>query len=622
VVSILIYFVNPVAFSSAAPFLILWLLSPAFAWILSNPEKDDLIELPEEQTDFLHKTARKTWSFFERFVNEEGNWLPPDNYQEHPVAIVAYRTSPTNLGLNLLANLSAHDFGYITSGALLSRCDNSLQSMLKLERFKGHFYNWYDTLTLVPLNPRYISTVDSGNLAGHLLVLRQGLISLRDQPVISKKYFEGLKTTALIIKDFSKDYYDDSVDKIIALIDEGINDTLTLSEVNTLLNKLSLLTGTTEKSVEGSNRKYVESEKSKWNKNLSKQILEAKEFLMELMPWIDFLPIPEHFQEFQFLNKIPTHQELQQLNDILTPLFDFYQQKEQIPEHLEWIHKMRILISEGGARADKLIQDTIRLGNYCEQLSDIEYDFLFNASTSLFRIGYNVDEQRADNSYYDLLASEARLGVFVAIAQGKIPQESWFALGRLLTNSGGDPILLSWSGSMFEYLMPQLVMPAYDNTLLFQTSKIAVKRQIDYGMQQNIPWGISESGYNLTDANLNYQYRAFGVPGLGLKRGLEDDLVVAPYASMLALMVSPGKACSNLQMMREEGFEGAFGFYEAIDYTRNRLPRGKEYSIVQSYMVHHQGMGLLALAYTLLNKPMQQRFVAELRFQSTLLLLQ
>ncbi len=248
--------------------------------------------------------------------------------------------------------------------------------------------------------------------------------------------------------------------------------------------------------------------------------------------------------------------------------------------------------------------------------------FFSSRSTGLLHIGYNVEDQRKDNSFYDLLASEVRLGIFVGIAQDKLPQESWFALGRLLTDSGDDPILLSWSGSMFEYLMPQLVMPSYENTLLAQTNKAMVRRQIDYGSQHGVPWGISESAYNLVDANLNYQYRAFGIPGLGLNRGLEDNLVVAPYASMLALMILPEKAVSNLQALSKKGLEGEYGFYEAIDYTASRLPRGKTSAIIQSFMVHHQGMGLLSLAYVLLDKPMQQRFAAELRFQATLLLLQ
>ncbi len=230
--------------------------------------------------------------------------------------------------------------------------------------------------------------------------------------------------------------------------------------------------------------------------------------------------------------------------------------------------------------------------------------------------------RRRDSSYYDLLASEARLSTFVGIAQGQLPQESWFALGRLLTTVGGDPILLSWSGSMFEYLMPLLVMPTYENTLLHQTYKAAVKRQMDYGKDRSVPWGISESGYNIVDVNLNYQYRAFGVPGLGLKRGLAEDLVIAPYASALALMVDPKEACLNLQRLAEEGMVGKFGFYEAVDYTKSRLPRGQSNVTIKSFMAHHQGMSLLSIAYLVLDRPMQERFRSDPLFEATMLLLQ
>mgnify|MGYP003693871261 CR=1 FL=1 len=252
----------------------------------------------------------------------------------------------------------------------------------------------------------------------------------------------------------------------------------------------------------------------------------------------------------------------------------------------------------------------------------MEYDFLFDKGCHLLAIGFNVGERRRDSSYYDLLASEARLCCFVAIAQGQLQQESWFAFGRLLTTAGGGPVLISWSGSMFEYLMPLLVMPTYDNTLLDQTCKAAVERQIEYGRQRGVPWGVSESGYNTIDVHLNYQYRAFGVPGLGLKRGLADDVVIAPYASALALMVAPEEACPNLQRLAAAGLEGPFGLYEAIDYTPSRLPRGQSSAVVQSYMAHHQGMSLLSLAYLLLDRPMQKRFESDPLFQATTLLLQ
>jgi cyclic beta-1,2-glucan synthetase len=565
----LFLYINHEAFFVAYPILTLWLFAPALAWRLSKPEAEETNGLDEDQSLFLHKTARKTWAFFEQFVTEEENWLPPDNFQEQPVPVIAHRTSPTNMGMALLANLTAYDFGYIGGEELTTRTANTLGAMGKLERYRGHFYNWYDTLSMMPMHPRYVSTVDSGNLVGHLLTLRQGLLALPEQPVFNPMTYEGLKTTCLIIDN----------ENILALWETG----------NADLDELLKLT-------EGSD--------DKWMKKLSSQIIKVKEELHQLLP----SPVPEKYARFEIISL----QDIKDFNPIT------YLQQENTAEEIVWLTAMQ----NANNIATERIALLETLAEQCEQLCDIEYDFLFDKSTSLLRIGYNVEEQRKDDSYYDLLASEARLGIFVAIAQGKLPQESWFALGRLLTNSGGDPILLSWSGSMFEYLMPQLIMPAYENTLLYQTNKATVKRQIEYAGQRGIPWGISESGYNMVDASLNYQYRAFGVPGLGLKRGLEEDLVIAPYASMLALMVMPVKACDNLELLAEEGFEGEYGFYEAVDYTNSRLPRGKTNSIVYSFMVHHQGMGFLSLAYVLLNKPMQQRFAAELRFQATLLLLQ
>jgi cellobiose phosphorylase len=252
----------------------------------------------------------------------------------------------------------------------------------------------------------------------------------------------------------------------------------------------------------------------------------------------------------------------------------------------------------------------------------MDYSFLYNKERQLLTIGYNAGERRRDASYYDLLASEARFCSFIGIAQGQLPQENWFALGRLLTNPGKYPVLLSWDGSMFEYLMPLLVMPNYESTLLDQTYRAAVRRQIDYGKIRGVPWGISESGYNKIDVHLNYQYHAFGVPGLGLKRGLSDDLVIAPYASALALMVAPEEACLNLQQLARDGMEGPYGFYESIDYTSSRLPGGQSSVVVRSFMAHHEGMSLLALAYLLLDRPMQKRFESDPMFQSAMLLLQ
>ena len=330
----------------------------------------------------------------------------------------------------------------------------------------------------------------------------------------------------------------------------------------------------------------------------------------------------DKLSEFPGIGEIPTLRQLANLEVDLLPAIEDRLGLEVTPEERAWLDKLRRLITKASRRAGTRIAAIERLALQSGELARMEYDFLYDKARHLMAIGYNVSERRLDSSYYDLLASEARFPTFVAIAQGQLPQESWFALGRLLTTVGGEPLLLSWSGSMFEYLMPLLVMPTYENTLLDQTCKVAVERQIEYGKKRGVPWGISESGYNAIDIHLNYQYRAFGVPGLGLKRGLAEDLVIAPYASALALMVAPEEACLNLEQLTAAGFEGKFGFYEAIDYTPSRLPRGQSSAVVRSFMAHHQGMSFLSLAYLLLDRPMQKRFESDPLFQATMLLLQ
>ncbi len=613
----LILTMNPEALLFALPLLILWFVAPALAWQLSQPVIEPAPNLTDKQMIFLHKTARKIWLFFEQFVTEGENWLPPDNFQEEPIPTIAHRTSPTNIGLALLANLSAYDFGYIGIDELTLRSNSTFQTMLKLERYQGHFYNWYDTLSLLPLQPRYVSTVDTGNLIGHLLTLKQGLISLPTQPIFKVNLYEGIRTTTLILRDFSEGQHEKLIEKILVILDVAVNETNSLSIIKKHLDELILIANELTNQQPSNQTDF-----SKWAERLLSQIQRIREDLVLQIPWLELLPVPEHFADLALADQIPTLLNIQDMPEWIFEETNHFEQLENNLEKKAWLTKMKDLIEIGSEMATNRIELLDEMVGLCESFSEVDFNFLFNKTTSLLRIGFNVDDNRKDDSYYDLLASEARLGVFVAIAQGKLPQESWFALGRLLTNSAGEPILISWSGSMFEYLMPQLIMPYYDKTLLSQTCKTAVKRQIEYAEQRGVLWGISESAYNLTDANQNYQYRAFGVPGLGLKRGLEEDLVIAPYATMMALMVAPEEACANLQLLSTEGFEGEFGFHEAIDYTASRLPKGKVRSIIPSFMVHHQGMSLLSLAYLLLNKPMQQRFMAEPRFHASIMLLQ
>ncbi|MEO7271306.1 MAG: glucoamylase family protein [Vicinamibacterales bacterium] len=439
------------ALPSAGALLAVWLVAPWLAFVLSRPIVERRLALLDSDRAYLHSIARKTWAYFDTFVDAENNFLPPDNVQISPTLTVAYRTSPTNIGLGLLATLSAHDLGYLDTDDLKRRLDRTLGTIERLPRHAGHLLNWYDTRTLAPLTPAYVSTVDSGNFAGALLVLAVAL---------------------------------------------------------------------------------------------------------------------------------------------------------------------RTLAPELAARAAALFDE-------------IDFRFLFDAKRQLFAIGYTLPDAdnpgRLDVSFYDLLASEARLASFVAIAKGHVPEVHWFRLGRPVTSVRGAPVLLSWSGTLFEYLMPMLLMRSYPNTLLDALCRAAVRRQRDYAADCRVPWGISESAYNVVDRHGTYQYKAFGIPGLGLKRGLGDELVVAPYATALAAMVDPGAATANLRRLSAQ-LEGDYGFFDAIDFTHRsdepRPPGPAVGAVVSAYMAHHEGMTLVSLVNTLLDNRMVERFHADPRIKATELLLQ
>ncbi|RFO97165.1 cyclic beta 1-2 glucan synthetase [Rhodoferax lacus] len=573
-----------------APILLAWLLAPGLAWWISRPVSAAPVQLDLSQTLFLRQLARRTWRFFERFVSAQDHWLPPDNYQEHPVAVLARRTSPTNMGLALLANATAYDFGYISSGQLLQRTADALHSMQTLERHAGHFYNWYDTQTCQPLLPRYISAVDSGNLSGHLLTLRPALLALADQPILNPRTFHGMA---------------DALGNLILALDGAASAELQRS-LSQLAQKLELQCSAPPLSVRTA-LLCLDSVATLGASLLGLLQGTSGDAAAQAQPWCLAL--------------------LAQCADASAELALLHVAAPDAgnapaPSEPPSIPTLRALAAAGQPQALARLDQLETLARQAAAMALADYGFLFDSARHLLAVGYNVDERRLDTGHYDLLASEARLCSFVAIALGELPQDNWFALGRRLTSAGAEPTLLSWSGSMFEYLMPNLVMPVYANTLLDQTCRAVVQRQIAYGEQHGVPWGISESGYNTVDAALNYQYRAFGVPGLGLKRGLADDLVIAPYASALALMVLPDAACRNLQRMTDQGLQGDYGMYEAMDFTPSRLPHGQSGAVVRSFMAHHQGMSLLAISHVLLDQPMPRRFAAEAMFQATALLLQ
>ena len=552
---------RPHALEVAWPFLALWLATPLLkAWLREKPRRR-LRPLGAAEVKTFRRYSRLTWHFFETFVGPEDNWLAPDNFQEDPAPVVAHRTSPTNIGLQLLATAAAYDFGYIGLQQFIGYVEKVFLTIGKMQGMHGHLFNWYDTRTLEPLRPQYISTVDSGNLAGHLLTLKQTCLEMAQGPLYNENARAGLTDTLELVLDRAGK----------------------LENPTRSFGAVSL-----------------------------KQFRDAIEALLEEVPNAPWETLGHRLAESE---------------DILSALAGEDGQGK-FSETQAWVtaavHQIREAQRDLATSVQAEVhQRLIALASRCDELvTAMDFRFLFDEQRKIFVIGYNVAEGRRDNSYYDLLASESRLTSFVAIAKGDVPQEHWFRLGRAMTPVRGGRALIAWTATMFEYLMPVLVMRRYDETLLDETYETVVARQVEYGVQHNVPWGISEAGYNARDLNLSYQYGPFGIPGLGLKRGLSDDLVVSPYATMLAAMINPWAALANLKHLASLGVLSKYGFFESIDYTPDRLPKNQKSVTIKSFMAHHQGMSLVALDNLLNQQPMQRRFHAEPIVQATQLLLQ
>jgi cellobiose phosphorylase len=590
---------DPASIATAMPLVALWLLAPYGAWRVSQPSVTDEPVLTANERLAMRLTARRTWRFFETFVTPEDHWLAPDNYQEDPKGEVAHRTSPTNMGLQLISGLTAYDLGYVTVAELVDRTSRTLVTLAGLERWRGHFYNWYDTLTLEALRPGYISTVDSGNLAAHLVVLRVGLEQAADAPVLGEQVLAGIGDTALLAID--------GVERFRSTTAPG-NGT---AELRTCLDELV---------------RTVDLERA------PRTLAEWRALLARLGP-----PAADAVRHGMSLAAVDGGADaLARLRLALTDVARHIDAPRSLLERYApngdgasgtavpdgGIPSLRTL-AVGNADARMLLAELELAANIARETADaMDFTSLYVSDRGVFSIGFNTAEGGLDDSYYDMLASECRLTSFFAIAKGAVPQEHWFRLGRSITETEGGRALVSWSASMFEYLMPLLVMRSWPGTLLDQTYKNVVRRQIHYGRQRSVPWGVSESAFNAKDGDLTYQYQAFGVPGLGLKRGLADDVVVAPYATVLALPVAPHEALGNLQRLTREGALGYYGYYEAIDYTPGRVPAGRERAIVKAYMAHHQGMSMVALGNMLTNNRMQERFHADPMMASAELLLQ
>jgi cyclic beta-1,2-glucan synthetase len=652
---------NPVALPIAVPLLTLWLISPQIAYWISRPNTRSEPLLSTEQEIALHHLARQTWLFFEQMVGPEDHWLPPDHFQEAPRAVIAHRTSPTNIGMLILSTLAAYDLGYIGALDLVMRLQATFDTIEQLEHHRGHLLNWYDTQSLESLSPRYVSTVDSGNWAGCLIVIKQACLASPDADAISPQRWQGLLDTLGLLEESLDDLLNKSPQALVATLH---------AYTTSLRQKIQAVRQTPERWASllvWLNQEawpelshlillVFESEAFALNsEKLSDLRIASERFQHHLtnlqrdidlfLPWL--LPLdqpPSLFTQpdsppillsgWQDLVAVfPVKPRLCDLAAICETAYSHVQSiqnllqnhagsADQIQEALTWCNQLRERLNSTQLRVKTLLAGYRNLAFQAEAFFQaMDFRFLFNTEREVFHIGYNVTREKFDDNCYDLLASEARLGSLLAIAKRDVPQNHWLHLGRPMTSVVNVRTLLSWSGTMFEYLMPTLLMESYEQTFLTQSCRAAVDYQIAYGQEKNVPWGISESSYYAFDTNMTYQYRAFGVPGLGFQRGLTQDLVITPYASLLALRLRPQAVRQNMDHLDDLKMRGLYGFYEAIDYSQSRLLR-QDHAIVQSYMAHHQGMILLSLTNYLLHDPMIRRFHTDPAVQSVEMLLQ
>jgi cyclic beta-1,2-glucan synthetase len=648
----LVALVRPESAAVAGPFLLLWSLSPLVArWVSRPPRPSPTQLLSRSDANLLRLTARRTWRFFETFVGPDDTFLPPDNFQEDPKPVVAHRTSPTNIGLYLLSIVSARDFGWVGMLDTLDRLEATLGTMRRLERFRGHFYNWYDTGGLRPLEPRYVSTVDSGNLAAHLLTLGSACRSAIHEPLLDRHVFAGIDDAVELVQEAASVLADDRRSQTVTLRDlaetretlaAGLRDLpVGLAESAARLRRLTRDADTLVDISRTLTDERGEAEPSDllvWAQAARATSASHQRDLDTIMPWASHLEAaptdPAHTSPdlvravTACFASAPTAADLpdrcQAAIAELTILRDATLRESSVRgDDITRIDELIVGLERSSVAAHVLVGRLLAITRVAKELLDaMQFGFLFDPSRKIFSIGYRVTDGGLDAGAYDLLASEARLASFIAIAKGDVPVSHWFQLGRPMTPVGLGSALVSWSGSMFEYLMPELVMHAPSGSLLAETSRLVVQRQISYGAEHGVPWGISESAYNVRDLDLTFQYSNFGVPGLGLERGLGEDLVVAPYATALAAMVDPVAAAKNLASLTALGAQGPYGLYEALDYTKSRLPDGASVAIVHAYMAHHQGMTLVALANALRDGVMRARFHAEPIIEATDLLLQ
>ncbi len=662
--AILLFIYDKTILWPGLPLLLIWLFSPQIAyWISMEEDKDKKQILEKGDLSILRSLARRTWLFFEHFVGPEDHWLPPDHFQEDPKGEVAHRPSPTNIGLLMLSSACAYDFGYIGALDFVYRTNYIFNTLDGMEKYRGHLFNWYDTRNLETLKPRYISTVDSGNYAMCLIGLYQTLKELPEHIICPQNLFQGcfdsFEVFCSVINRIKSKELIQSIQKLndhCAEMELDINcsqltDSKQLRLLSAFETTLSEPMSILIKEIFADDKiidPQILQDLHLWTDAFFQHLENIQQQIKILAPWMNtWRNRPGFFDQIrdQTLKKIfSTWYEDQSLQMPLSGLAELCGEKvKQINNYLgktdqqdlsslddeqkkqleNWLNEFTENLQESKNNVIDLLDRSNNLQKKIDfYLERMEFNFLFDKQREVFYLGYQVESGKLDKNHYDLLASEARTASLFAISQNEVPRSHWLHMARPFTSIKGIPTLVSWNGSMFEYLMPNLYNKVYPGTLLHQTSKGAVAAQMDYGNQINVPWGISESSYYRFDQADNYQYKGFGIPSLGRKRGLANDLVIAPYASLMAIDLNPKAVLKNISALNSEGAMGHFGFYESIDYTKSRLPVGQDKAVIKSYMAHHQGMLFISLANFLNQRKIVDRVHGDPRIQSTELLLQ
>ncbi len=640
---------NPTTLFFSTPLVALWLLSPWLAERVSRPMRVTTEAPTPSEVRYLRAVAFDTWRFFRNYLTSEFHYLMPDNLQIVPKQVVAERTSPTNISLSMLSVHSAYDLGFLPLTSALEKISLVSKTLVSMEKYRGHLFNWYGIRNLVPLNPRYISTVDSGNLLGHFYTLLTILESAETTPIITRSHSEALR-------EVLEDALVSSQHQTTAQFSEAmqaVRDSLPVPFDHDILSHISALhsphaaklvellqgglaTLSLEQEQEGSALRKVATLLADlraaepmfaWLAPLQELAAFARTSQLKHDASADPLHhlLVDSIKALQRMSLMPvTCKSIHDLCQDLLPTTNAALEKSKGSSYENSVERLRTGLehaSQSVAGLLALVAETKE--SISNLIQGMDFSFLYDEARNLFTIGYNAEHARKDPSFYDLLASEARLLSFLAVARGEVPQKHWFSLGRSLANTAGGKALISWSGTMFEYLMPFIVMRDFPTTILGRTGRAVVNAQIHYGQRQSAPWGISESAYSGVDFEKTYQYRAFGVPGLGLKRGLSEDLVVSPYSTLLALSFAPSldTAIENLKFLEREGARGEYGFYEAIDYTTSRHTLSEGKHIVQSFFAHHQGMSLVSINNALSHNVMCERFHAQPVVKSAELLL-